>query len=135
MRDLKAFEGTWILSRRVENALGEDATLSGLARFAPEGAGLRLTERGEMRIGAQSLQAERSYLWQAAGPMIAVRFSDGRFFHDFDPLAERPQARHDCAPDLYRVTYDFSAWPDWSSSWKVSGPRKDYLMQTSYRRA
>ncbi|MCE8467683.1 DUF6314 family protein, partial [Rhodovulum sulfidophilum] len=57
---------------------------------------------------------------------------DGRFFHLIAPGA-RPEARHDCAPDLYRVRYDFSAWPCWSSFWEVRGPRKNYAMESSYR--
>jgi hypothetical protein len=61
-----------------------------------------------------------------------VLFADGRPFHAFDPGAARPEAAHDCPPDLYRVRYDFSDWPDWQAAWEVRGPRKDYRMVSRY---
>ena len=36
-------------------------------------------------------------------------FDDGRFFHRFDAEDRAAGRRHDCAPDLYRVRYDFRA--------------------------
>jgi hypothetical protein len=32
------------------------------------------------------------------------------------------------------VTYDFTAWPAWSTAWTVTGPAKDYSMASDYRR-
>ncbi|QPM89957.1 hypothetical protein PSAL_011880 [Pseudooceanicola algae] len=140
MRDLGSFEGDWRIERRVANALGEDARLEGLARFCPldtpsGGGALEVTETGTMQLAGQSFAAERRYLWRTVGARIAVDFDDGRFFHDFAPGEISPEARHDCAPDLYLVTYDFSRWPDWTAHWRVTGPRKDYGMQTRYTRA
>jgi len=60
-----------------------------------------------------------------------VRYKDGRPFHDF--LADRPEATHVCGEDRYRVSYDFAA-DTWLSRWQVSGPAKDYVMTTRYRR-
>jgi hypothetical protein len=64
-----------------------------------------------------------------------VLFEDGRFFHRFDAEDPLPGASHACAPDAYRVRYDFRAWPRWEAAWRVSGPRKDYAMVTRYSRA
>jgi hypothetical protein len=63
-----------------------------------------------------------------------VYFADGTFFHRF-ALSPQPEAAHFCAPDQYDVTYNFTDWPHWSSTWRVKGPRKDYTMQSRYIRA
>ena len=74
-------------------------------------------------------RAERRYLW---GPDLTVCFEDGRFFHQVPP--EGGQAAHWCDPDQYEVSYDFRAWPDWQTRWRVVGPRKDYAMVSWYRK-
>lgn len=130
---LEDFEGSWQIDRQIANAVGPDARFMGVAVFAPDAAGLVLEERGEMRVEGQApLQATRRYHWRQGAAGIEVCFDDGRFFHLIEP-GGRVQARHDCAPDLYLVTYDFNAWPRWSSTWVVSGPRKDYRMDSLYR--
>tara|TARA_R110000868_G_scaffold221493_6_gene473242 strand:+ start:23493 stop:23906 length:414 start_codon:yes stop_codon:yes gene_type:complete len=132
--ELADFEGDWRIERSVRNAMGEDAHFAGVAAFTPAPGGLRLTEAGEMRIGTQGFHAERRYLWQQVDNLIHVRFDDGRFFHAFDARTVTPAAHHDCAPDVYRVHYDFSAWPTWRAEWHVRGPRKDYRMCSRYFR-
>jgi hypothetical protein len=129
---LTDFEGCWQLERRITNAVGPDATFTGTAEFAPQGAALILRESGHMRIDGQApMQATRVYRWQVATDGIDVFFDDGRFFHHIAP-GQTPQAHHDCAPDVYDVAYDFSRWPQWSAVWQVKGPRKDYRMETQY---
>ena len=62
---------------------------------------------------------------------IAVFFEDGRPFHWFSDA--QSAASHDCPPDLYAVSYGFGDWPEsWSARWQVSGPRKDYRMESLY---
>ena len=79
------------------------------------------------------MEARRVYLWRDAEPgAVAVTFDDGRPFHQFDLTGG--EARHACPPDTYRVRYDFSEWPVWTARWRVTGPRKDYLMTSRYRR-
>jgi hypothetical protein len=134
---LAALEGRWRLARAiVDRRRGTAGRLSGEAVFAADGAGLVCVEAGILRLaGAAPLRAERRSLWRAEAGLVAVRFADGRPFHAFDPRAARPGARHDCPPDLYRVAYDFSAWPDWSATWEVTGPRKEYRLRSRYARA
>ena len=132
---LQDFVGHWHLSRRIENALGPDGSLTGTAILQPRSGGLAYHEQGALRLGeAPPLAASRRYLWQARSDKIEVRFEDGRAFHAFDPAALLSAARHDCPPDLYLLYYDFSHWPNWRSSVKVSGPRKSYQMVTHYQR-
>ncbi|WP_444464952.1 DUF6314 family protein [Rhodobacter capsulatus] len=134
MPQLNDFRGVWTLSRHILQADGPEGRFAGQAVFTPEGAGLRYHEAGQLFLtGEVPMQAERDYLWHAEGAQIVVRFEDGRDFHRFDP--EAAAAAHWCDPDDYRVRYDFAAWPAWSSEWRVTGPRKDYVMISHYTRA
>ena len=132
MIGLSDFEGGWRLARRIEDArAGLAGRLEGQAVFRPGDGGLILTETGVLRYGTgPPMQAERRYLWRAEAGGIAVFFDDGRPFHRFSPAA--PEARHDCAPDLYHVRYDFSDWPRWRAVWHVTGPRKEYVITSDY---
>ncbi|MCE8419963.1 DUF6314 family protein [Rhodovulum sulfidophilum] len=139
MPGLEDFEGSWRLERRIDDRLtGQVLRLTGRAVFTPDGddpgAGLVYDETGRLEIPGQApAVATRRYLWRARqAEGLEVFFEDGRFFHLIAPGA-RPEARHDCTPDLYRVRYDFSAWPCWSSFWEVRGPRKNYAMESGYR--
>jgi hypothetical protein len=131
--DLWAFEGRWAVSREIADAKGVDGRFDGTATFVREGAGLRYVERGVLRLGTAEMQAERRYVW-TAGEGVEVWFDDGRFFHGF-ALGDTAEATHDCPPDWYEVSYDFRAWPEWSSRWRVTGPRKDYVMTSRFVRA
>lgn len=131
------FAGAWQLARVIDDRLaGRRGSLQGEARFVPDGRGLVYTEEGTLVFPGQTpVTASQSYLWRKAADAIEVRFSDGRAFHVIGLTVPVSEARHDCAPDVYRVAYDFSAWPDWSATWAVAGPRKDYTMVSHYFRA
>ncbi len=100
-----------------------------------DGTGLTYTEEGTLAFpGQPPLTARQSYLWRADGAALAVHFQDKTAFHHIDLTKKNPTARHDCAPDTYLVTYDFTAWPNWSATWTVTGPRKDYVSTSRYSR-
>ena len=106
-----------------------------MAEFTPDGSGYSLTETGQLKLPEQpSFTASRSYLWQPEGKAIAVSFDDGRPFHRINLPESRPEATHDCPPDLYHVAYDFTDPSLWCSIWRVRGPRKDYVMMSEYSR-
>ena len=72
---LAAFEGDWRFSRKINHADGLQATVTGNARFVPDGSGLRYDEEGAMQLaGGAPLTARRSYLWR---PGLEVLFDDG----------------------------------------------------------
>lgn len=133
---LEDFGGDWRFERVIADPDGrETGRVEGLLSFTPGEGGLVAVEQGEMQLaGAAPMRAERRNIWRAEGDMIAVFFGDGRPFHSFDPAQVRPEALHDCPPDIYRVRYDFSAFPLWISHWRVTGPRKDYQMTTRHLR-
>jgi Family of unknown function (DUF6314) len=132
---LADFAGDWMVSRAIEDRLsGLPGRFEGRARFDPADGGLHYREDGLLSLGAAApVRATRDYLWRQQGPRPLVAFADERPFHDFDPSA--PEARHHCAPDDYTVAYDFARWPVWTARWTVRGPRKDYVMRTTYRPA
>ncbi|MBF9030169.1 trigger factor [Rhodobacterales bacterium HKCCE3408] len=135
MITLADFAGRWRLRREIEDRrLGLDGRFEGLAEWEPEGAGLRQTETGVLHFGsAAPMRATRVYLWRWQAHRLVVLFEDGRPFHDFSP--GEPEALHDCAPDTYRVRYDFTGWPAWESRWHVTGPRKDAVILSRFVRA
>ena len=144
MERLEDFTGTWSLRRVVVHADGGRSRVLGTAVFRSDPQGLRYSESGQMRHvptrGRQViLSVQQRYLW-SPGPCrsgadgIAVRFDDGRPFHDLTLGGQTSEAVHDCAPDRYVLHHDFAAWPDWQVICRVTGPRKDYTMRTRYRR-
>ncbi|MEM5467963.1 DUF6314 family protein [Celeribacter marinus] len=138
MRQLIDFDGTWHITRTITDFTGgPNAQLVGQCSFTPQGGGLVQAEVGTLQLTGASvaLKAERRYVWTSQGSDIAVYFDDGRFFHAFDPRGDVVSATHDCPPDRYDVTYDFSAWPLWQVTWRVHGPRKDYTSLTEFSRS
>ncbi len=133
---LADFAGRWRLLRRIDDRLNRTAgRLDGTAAFRAEGVGLLCEERGALSYaGGPPVEAVRRYFWRGApAGRIAVAFADGRRFHSF-ALGAAATARHDCAPDLYLVSYDFADWPRWRAEWTVTGPRKDYVSVSDYVR-
>ncbi|MBM9595233.1 DUF6314 family protein [Roseitranquillus sediminis] len=132
MRELDDFAGRWALERRIEDRrAGQVLRLEGRVTLAPTAGGLDVAEEGRLQLpDGTSLAAVRRYRWHRAGPVIAVDFDDGRPFHQFDPAVPRALAEHFCGADSYRVTYDFTAWPRWTVTWQVGGPRKNYVSES-----
>jgi len=131
--DAAAFEGEWRIMRVIHDRTGgPEGRFAGVARFVPVAGGLDYHEEGELQLGAAVFRATRDYRWDFGAAGVEVFFTDGRFFHAFGWNAV--EAEHLCAADLYRVRYDFAAWPRWEAVWEVRGPRKDYVMRTTYLR-
>ncbi len=127
-------EGRWQVSRRIADRLGPEARFAGEAEILPDGDRWQYAERGTLTLAGQpGFAAHRVYKFAERDGGADVFFEDGRFFHAFD--WEAAEAEHLCGADLYRVRYDFGDWPDWSAVWTVAGPRKDYVMTSTYRRS
>lgn len=135
MPQLDDFTGRWRIARRIEDAwAGTTGLFEGVARFTPDGAGLLYSEVGELRLPQEApMAAQRKLLWRKDGEGIAVLFEDGRAFHRIATNARVVQDWHDCDPDAYDVTYNFTRWPEWRMIWKVCGPRKDYVSISDFR--
>lgn len=93
-------------------------------------------ETGRVSYGlAPEMAAESCYLWKFGTTEVEILFDDGRPFHRFVPMGLARGTDHRCGADLYRVAYDFSAFPRWEVRWEVRGPRKDYRLLGRYEPA
>ncbi|MEP3055419.1 DUF6314 family protein [Ascidiaceihabitans sp.] len=129
-RVLADFEGRWRIARRIMPSGQPEAAFNGEGGFARSDGGLAYHESGQLQIpGQTAMQSERRYVWDKD---LNVFFQDGRFFHSVPNAGG--ETEHWCDPDHYYVTYLFEKWPRWRVTWRVLGPRKDYLMITDYSR-
>lgn len=129
------FAGVWTLERKIVDHLGQmSGTLSGHAHWEQRATEtLDYHETGQLRLATGGvLTAERRYRWQWAGAEVAVFFADGAPFHSFRAEGITSGTTHLCGQDTYNVAYDFSAWPSWTATWRVTGPKKDYTSTSAY---
>ncbi|ETX14693.1 trigger factor [Roseivivax halodurans JCM 10272] len=133
---LSDFEGCWRLSRRIHDArVGQDGHAEGRMELISHGSGLRYFEDVLLHLpGQKPIPGTRSYIWREEASGISVHFDDGRPFHLIEMGEFEPRALHLCDPDRYEVEYDFADWPVWGVTWTVTGPRKDYRMETLFVR-
>ena len=135
--DLRQFlQGSWRLARVIEDRRGgQTGVLRGQASFAPDGAGLVLTESGRLRLGPHAGAAHRRTLYRFPAPGRAeVCFADGRPFHDLDLTDGTWQAAHRCGADLYRGMFRVLDPHTLLVRWVVAGPRKDAVLTSRFRR-
>lgn len=133
--DLRGFLlGEWRFSRKVKERR-RPAEAEGSAVFSPrpEG-GLLYEERAVLRVDGAQYEARRTLIYDFPEPDVAqVRFEDGRPFHAMR-LGRAPfRATHLCGDDTYKGAFERTLF-GWRAIWRVTGPRKDYRMETEYRR-
>ncbi|MDC1481258.1 DUF6314 family protein [Ascidiaceihabitans sp.] len=127
-RILSDFAGRWKIERDITPASGPVARFLGFAEWRAEDGLMHYIEKGNLEIAGQTpMMAERRYRWDAD---LNIYFDDGQFFHQLPALGG--DATHWCDPDQYDATYDFTHWPQWSCTWRVKGPRKDYTLHSQY---
>lgn len=133
--------GDWNVERRIrDHRGGQVGSFSGTASFrsgADSAAGrtLAYAESGELRLGNHRGPAGRSLLVIDAGDGTAdVRFADGREFYRLDLRAGSCAAAHPCRADRYLVTVTRLSGDSYAETWRVTGPDKDYELQTTYTR-
>lgn len=135
--DLRGFlTGRWRIARIVrDRRLGLTGSFRGICVFTPDGMALRYSETGELRFSDHRGPTEQSYdlVFRDDGH-AEMRFRDGRFFHDLDLSAGHADVVHLCGADTYRGRFEVVDDRAWRSYWRVSGPRKDQLIASQYRR-
>jgi hypothetical protein len=137
IKDLRAFlQGEWSLERRVQDRrAGHDGRLTGGAAFTAEGESLLYREQGRLVIGDHDGPALQSYRYTfATAGRAAVQFGDGRFFHDLDLTTGAWHCTHLCDPDRYQGAFTVPDADSWRVVWTVAGPRKDLVLDSTYRR-
>ncbi len=133
LSSLAALEGCWSLTRQIVHGDGRVDHFDGEVLFQRSGARMIQNESGVLRVGNQTFQGQRQYIWDHSDGLLRVFFDDMRPFHTVALGLDRVETTHLCDPDRYNVVYDFHDWPNWTSTWTVEGPRKDYVMTSHMR--
>lgn len=131
------FAGLWVLHRFIDDRhSAQQGDFRGTAAFHKEQNNqLHYAETGHLQFGkGPALSAHRSYQWLFVADKVEVLFEDGTPFHSFIPAGCVAGTDHPCGEDYYTVSYDFSEWPNWTATWIVKGPRKDYTSVSRYAR-
>ena len=136
VRDLPGWlNGRWAVER-VINAGG--GRFTGDAVFEPDRRGGALwRETGRLVIDGFHGPASRTLHLARDGDRGAwqVRFDDGRPFHPLDLSTGRWEAEHRCGADLYRGRFAVLDDDRMTIRWRVTGPDRDDVIATRYRRA
>ncbi|SEP70377.1 hypothetical protein SAMN05216548_101298 [Faunimonas pinastri] len=131
-------EGRWAIARTVEG----QARFDGEAVFTPRADGrLDYLEEGELALeGGGRFHSARSYVYARRENGLAVFFEDGvSLFHEVNLSGPGEiasgTAEHLCRADTYRTRYDFEpGGARFTVTHRVTGPRKDYVMRSTYTR-
>ena len=132
LSSLSRLIGDWTLARRIVHVDGREDRFEGRCAFKRSGPRVIQTEVGVLETDAGRFEASRRYVWTENDGRAEVYFDDMRPFHAIPLGVQRPDTIHLCPPDRYAVAYDFSAWPEWQSTWTVEGPRKSYVMTNRF---
>ncbi|MCG6883337.1 MAG: DUF6314 family protein [Silicimonas sp.] len=133
LASLGALVAVWQMEREIHHTAGAVNRMTGTCKFTRSGPRLLQDEEGWLETASGRFRATRRYVWTESGGRLDVYFEDMRPFHSVPLNVATPGAVHLCDPDRYEVAYDFTAWPNWRSTWRVEGPRKDYRMETTFR--
>ncbi len=130
--------GQWAVDRTLLDLdTGSSGSFHGTATFRPadDHAGVLHVEDGELSWGGTVNRAGRT-LRVLPGPdgTADVMFGDGRPFHDLDLRTGHWTVRHPCGRDLYGGTFTVVSPDEWHVEWRTTGPAKNQLQRSVYRR-
>ena len=136
--------GHWQLERRIPN----QGLVKGQACFSnyKESSTLHYQETGILTLeDKKEFNFSREYFYYYENEQISVFFVEnarpGKLFHtlefsprfkDADPI--RACARHHCRHDIYDATYSFQDDKQFTVSYRVHGPTKNYSSATIFQR-
>jgi hypothetical protein len=132
---IELLAGRWTVERRLDDRRsGRAGAFTGTADFAPDGEGLRGTERGRIRFGGHEGPAARELSIAPAAGGWLVAFADGRPFHALDLAGGACAVGHVCGDDRYEGEYRLGDRDTLEVRWRVTGAGKDLEITTTYRR-
>jgi hypothetical protein len=129
--------GEWSIERAITDHLDRrDARFSGAATVRRSGASAAVyLEQGEVSFGAHRGPARRTLgLREQPDGTVGVDFRDGRPFLELDLRDGRCMASHPCRADAYELVYEVASLDRICERWRVTGPAKDYVAETVWRR-
>ncbi|MFC6066429.1 DUF6314 family protein [Streptomyces ochraceiscleroticus] len=129
--------GGWSVERELRDG-GHTGRFTGRAEFRVGDAddGWLHEEEGVVEWGGVTRDAVRTLrMLPLPDGTAEVSFADGRPFHLLDLRRGRWTAVHQCAADRYEGTFTVLSPDEWHLRWAVSGPAKNQLLTSVYRRA
>ena len=139
---LDRLQGEWSFVREVPGK----ATMTGRARILPTGEGrARYDETARVLLpDGKTLTGSQSYRYRRLPPPASgfdVLFAENEElferldFHLSPDGSLRADAEHHCAPDHYVSHFTLDREDRLHVEHSVTGPHKDYMVRTTYRRA
>ena len=138
---LKHLSGTWHLERRINVAGHESSHFQGLAHIRP--TDVRGTysfhEEGSFVNERVRQEAYRDYIYKVKGKALDILFADphrmGQPFVTLDfSQGLIANDTHVCGQDIYAHLFEIISTSEFHTETVVSGPEKDYRLETLYRR-
>ena len=141
MTDIKKFlthmPSTWHLERMVS----EGKMFQGLAHIRPTDVRgvLGYHEEGSFAHDGATQDAYRDYIYKVKGETLDILFADP---HRLEQLyvsldfagSKMANDTHLCGDDIYAVVFEIISGNEFHTETFVSGPAKDYRLQSQYRR-
>lgn len=135
--DLSIYEGEWSFHRQSTDG----AAMLGQATISPENDHYIYEESGELTLPTgRRLIFNRTYYWVGDGAALRIYFDSAcrnLFLHlipVFDGTKHVGSASHQCGGDTYDAELTFGGQA-FRTMYTVSGPRKDYVLASEYRRS
>jgi hypothetical protein len=127
--------GQWELTRNIKDKLNDKTfNLIGISIFTENNASYVCNETGIIKSDNFQSKAHQTYNWLLKPKGWEISFLNGNFFHDLELVMCDQQVYHKCNNDIYRGLFKLNLPTDFSVTWNVSGPRKDYQSQSYYIR-
>lgn len=136
-------KGTWIFKRKIS----ANGVVNGVAEFKqikPEV--LNYSENGVWQVSGQTINIYQKYQYHydSQTDVISVYFAEEkpRFFYEINILPPDEKnstdisatAEHQCQQDHYKAQYSILNKNQFSLFYYVSGPKKNYTIQTEFER-
>ena len=138
---LSHLQGDWELTRTINDLrMNMPGYMSGTTAITRQPDKLKkptlaYREEGQLRFGDYYETVYRIYdFCFPLAHKALVLFSDGRIFHELDLSSGFCQVEHFCVEDTYRGSFRVESPNVWFSSWYVSGPSKELILDNRYQR-
>ena len=127
--------GEWKITRSIEDKLNQKKfELEGLATFTNNESLYHYNETGIMKSELFQSKVHQDYLWVITLEGWKINFADGSHFHDLVLANKEQHVYHKCLKDIYRGEFLLNLPNEIKVLWNVSGPRKDYVSHTYYKK-
>ena len=142
MKSTKEIFDSWVGEWKISRRLGEYGTIEGVAKFSHD-VGEQVLYREDLLLTYFSIISKpvyREYTYFYNNGEIEKKFHDQTNLNQkfyaliFDDLHLTATGKYICNQDAYLAYYNFFSKNQFSLSYKVEGPNKQYIITSSYIR-